>query len=83
MEELKDFPVRVTWPVAWGEMDAMGHLNNIYYFRFFETIRIRYLEEAGLTPLMAETGIGPILAETRCRFMRPVQYPDEVTVGAG
>jgi acyl-CoA thioester hydrolase len=29
-------------PVAWGEMDAMGHINNIIYFRYFETVRIEY-----------------------------------------
>lgn len=81
-DELSAYPVRVTIPVAWGEMDMLGHLNNIYYFRYFETIRIRYLEEAGLISFITETGIGPILAETSCVFKKPIQYPDSVEVGA-
>jgi acyl-CoA thioester hydrolase len=32
---LEDYPVIVEFPVAWGEMDAMGHVNNIVYFRYF------------------------------------------------
>ena len=69
-------------PVAWGEMDSFGHVNNIYYLRYFETARIRFFEEIGLLQYLKERGIGPILAETSCRFRRPVFYPDTLTVGA-
>jgi len=82
VDELSAYPVRVSIPVAWGEMDMLGHLNNIYYFRYFETVRIRYLEEAGLISFITETGIGPVLAETSCVFKKPIQYPDTVEVGA-
>ncbi len=82
VDELSAYPVRVTIPVAWGEMDSMGHLNNIYYFRYLETARIRYFEDAGLIAFMVESGIGPILAETTCAFKKPVQYPDTVEIGA-
>lgn len=81
MKELQDFQVKVEIPVAWGEMDAMGHVNNINYFRYFETARIRYFELTGVLESMKETGIGPILAEATCRFRKPLLYPDTVTVG--
>ena len=29
-------------PVAWGEQDAFGHLNNVVYFRYFENVRMYY-----------------------------------------
>jgi acyl-CoA thioester hydrolase len=80
-DELKDYPVVVTIPVAWGEMDALGHVNNIMYFRYFETARMRYLERAGLLDIMKEIGIGPILAKTSCTFKIPIYYPDTLTVG--
>jgi acyl-CoA thioester hydrolase len=80
-DELKDYPVVVTIPVAWGEMDALGHVNNIVYFRYFETVRMRYLEQAGLIDIMKEIGIGPILAKTSCTYRIPVHYPDTLTVG--
>ena len=46
-------------PVAWGEMDSMGHVNNIVYFRYFETARMNYLERIGFIEEMNRTGIGP------------------------
>lgn len=70
----------VAVPVAWGEMDALQHVNNIVYFRYFESSRLVYLEKAGLSALLAR-GIGPVLAEIRCRFKAPVTYPDTLDVG--
>ena len=80
--QLKDYPVTVTIPVAWGEMDALGHVNNIIYFRYFETARMIYLERAGLIEIMKQWAIGPILAKTSCTYKVPVYYPDTLTVGA-
>ena len=40
---LDGFTVTVTFPVAWGEMDAMGHVNNTVYFRYFETVSYTHL----------------------------------------
>ncbi len=80
-DTLNDYPVVVTIPVAWGEMDALGHVNNIIYFRYFETARMRYLEQAGLIDLMKQIGIGPILARTSCTYRVPVYYPDTLSVG--
>lgn len=79
---LPDFPVVITVPVAWGEMDAFGHVNNIIYFRYFESARIAYLDAIGFRGDAASGGIGPILASTHCRFRRPLTYPDTVRVGA-
>ena len=44
-ELLKDYPVTVEVPVVWGEMDAFSHVNNVVYFRYFETARIAYFYE--------------------------------------
>lgn len=79
---LPDFPVTVELPVAWGEMDSFGHVNNTVFFKYFETARIAYFDRIGYDTLMAEQGLGPILAETSCRFRRPLTYPDRVVVGA-
>lgn len=68
-------------PVAWGEMDAMGHVNNIIYFRYFESVRIDYFRKLDLIGYQQETGIGPILASTECRYKLPLQFPDTVMVG--
>jgi acyl-CoA thioester hydrolase len=79
---LKDYPVVVEFPVAWGEMDARNHVNNTVYFRYFESARIAYFEKMDLIGYMTETGIGPILATTSCKFKIPLSYPDKVLIGA-
>jgi acyl-CoA thioester hydrolase len=80
--ELALFPVVVELDVAWGEMDAFAHVNNVVYFRYFENARIPYLDRIGWMRSMVETGLGPILASTSARFRRPVSYPDRLLVGA-
>ncbi len=75
-------PVTVAIPVAWGDMDAYQHVNNVVYARWLETARIRYLEAIGLLSRKQEDGVGPILARTVIDYLRPVTYPDTVHVGA-
>ncbi|MGA2403282.1 MAG: thioesterase family protein [Syntrophobacteraceae bacterium] len=84
MEEklLEGFPVIVEFPVVWGEMDALGHVNNVAFFRYFENARVVYFDRVKLWEFMEKTGIGPILASTQCRFRAPLSYPDVVSVGA-
>jgi acyl-CoA thioester hydrolase len=79
---LSGYPVVVEIPVAWGEMDAFGHVNNIVYFRYFETARIAYFEKLNMPEFIGRDPIGPILAETSCRFRAPLSYPDRVSIGA-
>ena len=81
-ELLADFPVTVEIPVAWGDMDAMGHVNNAVYFRYFETARIRFFAKLGLGSIEQSNGVGPILHSASCRFRIPLTHPDTVTVGA-
>jgi acyl-CoA thioester hydrolase len=78
---LKNFAVIIEVPVAWGEMDAMQHVNNIVYFRYVESARMAYFERVGFLEHQQATGVGPILAWTSCRFRRALKYPDTVTVG--
>ena len=79
---LEDFPVIVEYPVAWGDMDALRHVNNVTYFRYFENARIAYFERIRMWEFMDKTGIGPILASTQCRFRVPLTYPDVVPIGS-
>lgn len=81
-ELLETCPVVIEIPVAWGEMDSLQHVNNIIYFRYFESVRMAYFDRLDLWAHMRETGVGPILASTQCRFRVPLTYPDTVSVGA-
>ena len=55
------YPVSVSIPVAWGEMDAFQHVNNVVYARWLVTARMVYLERIGLVDRMRNEGIGRLL----------------------
>lgn len=81
-EHLAGFPVVIFLPVVWGEMDSYQHVNNVVYFRYFETCRLQYVVRLGWPELEDATGIGPILHSTQARFRRPLTWPDVIAVGA-
>ena len=79
---LAEYPVVVVLPVVWGEMDAYRHVNNVVYFRYFESARLEYFRRMGWFEYEEETGVGPILATTEARFRRALTYPDTISVAA-
>ncbi len=85
-EVLKEFestyPVIIDIPIHWGDMDAFQHVNNVMYFRYFESARIAYMAQTRVMEEMKSKQVGPILASTECRYKRPVTYPDTLKVGA-
>ena len=81
MASLDDFNIKVEIPVAWGDMDSFGHVNNTKFFKYFETARIRYFEQIGFIETMKRDSIGPILATASAKFIKPLFYPDTVIVG--
>jgi len=80
--ELADHPAILPWPVQWGDQDAFGHVNNVVYFRWFETARIEYFRRAGIGDAAAQHGTGPILAAVNCNFRRQLLYPDSLLLSA-
>jgi acyl-CoA thioester hydrolase len=79
---LAGFPVVVELPVAWGEMDAYRHVNNVVYFRYLENARLEYFRRLDWFEYERQTGVGPILAATQARFRKPLTYPDTIWVTA-
>ncbi|NVK32471.1 MAG: acyl-CoA thioesterase [Gammaproteobacteria bacterium] len=77
---LDNYPVTLQIPVLWGDMDALNHVNNTKYFRYFESARIEYCNAIGLE--IGSEIVGLVISETGCRFRRPITYPDTVSVGA-
>jgi acyl-CoA thioester hydrolase len=69
----------MTMPMRWGDMDAMGHINNTLYFRYFEIIRLDWFFRAaaphGITALSGE---GVIIVNAFCNFIRQLEFPGEI-----
>jgi acyl-CoA thioester hydrolase len=63
-------------PIRWGDMDAMGHVNNASYFRYLESLRIEWFRH--LDCLTSAGGVGPIIVNAFCNFIRQLEYPGDV-----
>ena len=63
-------------------MDALGHVNNIMYFRYFEQTRLGWYESLGFAPL-AGAGTTMVIVDNHAEYLRPLVYPADVTVRMG
>jgi len=67
-------------PVRWGDMDALGHVNNTVYFRYMEQARIEWLYALAQEGGGYATGTGPVIVNASCTFLVPIVYPGDVEV---
>jgi acyl-CoA thioester hydrolase len=67
-------------PTRWIDNDIYGHVNNVRYYEFFDTVINRYLIDAGGLDIHNGHVIG-IAVETTCRFHRSLAFPDIVNAG--
>jgi acyl-CoA thioester hydrolase len=65
-------------PIRWGDMDAMGHVNNTVYFRYIEQARISWFDEIACTP--DPEGEGPVIVNAHCSFLKQLKYPGEIEI---
>lgn len=65
-------------PVRWGDMDALGHVNNATYFSYLEQARAAWLHEMGVE--FVGQAQGPVVLTSSMTYRRPVVYPDTIEV---
>ena len=73
--EQKKLVCEMVIPIRWGDMDAMGHLNNGTYFRYMETIRIDWMFSIDCRP--TPQGEGPVIVNAFCNFYKQLEYPGD------
>lgn len=74
-----DYPHYLAIPTRWQDNDAYGHVNNVVYLSFADTVANRFLLDAGL-----DYQNGPVIgliAENGCRYHRAITYPEPVDAG--
>jgi acyl-CoA thioester hydrolase len=88
MTEPRPLPIRADfafwWPmtVRWGDMDAMGHVNNMMYLQYLESARVGFFETIGWGGRIVDGHKqGPVVASQTFNYRRQVVYPDELEVG--
>ncbi len=67
-------------PTRWMDNDVYGHVNNVVYYAFFDTVVNQYLIEQGVLDIERSTTIG-LVVETSCQYFSSVTFPDLVTGG--
>jgi acyl-CoA thioester hydrolase len=76
----EDFPAFTPMPTRWMDNDAYGHVNNVVYYAWFDTVVNRFLIDAGTLDIAGSPTVG-LVVETGCRYHASVTYPEEVTIG--
>ena len=74
----KKLVFEVTVPLRWGDMDAMGHINNTLYFRYMEIARLEWIFKVGASTNLQ--GEGPVIVNAFCNFLRQLAYPGDARV---
>jgi acyl-CoA thioester hydrolase len=64
----------------WADNDAYGHVNNTIFYQWFDSAVNGWLVEQGLLDIQAGDPIA-LVAETRCSFLTPLEFPQDVEVG--
>jgi acyl-CoA thioester hydrolase len=67
-----------TMAIRWGDMDAMGHVNNTVYFRYLETARIDWFHAIGCD--INPRGEGAVIINAFCTFHKQLEYPGDIVV---
>jgi acyl-CoA thioester hydrolase len=75
-----DFTHFLAIPTRWMDNDVYGHVNNVVYYSYFDTVINQYLiEKGGLDP--HDGAVVGMAVETGCRFHRSLAFPDLVQAG--
>jgi acyl-CoA thioester hydrolase len=77
---LAAYPHRLAIPTRWNDNDVYGHVNNVEYYAFFDTVINAYLIAEGGLDIHGGDVIG-LCAESHCEFRAPLAFPQTVQAG--
>ena len=69
-----------TISTRWMDNDAYGHVNNVVYYSWFDTVVNAHLIEQGALDIQRGETIGLVI-ETQCNYFAPVEFPQTVEAG--
>jgi len=67
-------------PTRWMDNDVYGHVNNVVYYSYFDTVVNQYLIQQGALDIDNSQVVG-LVVETGCQYFAPIAFPDLVTAG--
>ncbi|MDP2823891.1 MAG: thioesterase family protein [Sulfuritalea sp.] len=75
-----DFPHFLVIPTRWMDNDVYGHVNNVVYYSYFDTVINEYLIKDGGLDIRDGSVVG-YCVESQCRFMAPLAFPETLDAG--
>jgi acyl-CoA thioester hydrolase len=69
-----------TIATRWMDNDVYGHVNNVVYYSYFDTVVNGYLIEQGVLDIQASQTIG-LVVQTGCQYFAPISFPDSIEAG--
>ena len=75
-----DYPHTLAIPTRWMDNDIYGHVNNVVYYSYFDTVINDYLIRHGGLDIQGGSVIG-VCAESHCQFHGPLAFPEVVDAG--
>jgi len=76
----RDFPHVTNITTRWMDNDAYGHVNNVVYYSWFDTVVNQYLVNHGVLDIREGAVIG-LVVETHCNYFRPLAFPETIRAG--
>jgi len=67
-------------PTRWSDNDMYGHVNNVVYYGWFDTVVNALLIERGALDIHHGDSIG-FVVETQCNYFAPLAFPQTVEAG--
>jgi len=67
-------------PTRWMDNDVYGHVNNVVYYAYFDTVINRYLIAEGGLDIERGTTIG-LCVESHCKYLRALAFPEDLDAG--
>lgn len=77
LDRREDYRHQSVISTRWMDNDLYGHINNVQYYSFFDTVVNRYLIEAGALDIHGGEVIGLVI-ETHCNYFAPLAFPQDV-----
>jgi acyl-CoA thioester hydrolase len=79
--QISTYPVSVTIETRFGDLDPLGHVNNVAMASMFETARVRFHRQVGLHP--RDQAVRWLIAAVSLNYLAEAHFPEPVLIGTG
>ena len=77
---LADYPYSIELATRWSDNDVYGHVNNVTYYSYFDTVANHFLVHEGGLDIAAGPVIG-LVVESSCQYHAPLAFPQVLRAG--